>query len=294
MNLPFANTEMILVGNGVMGRRHAARFTELGAHIASIADTAVDAGRILDAPPCKEPPFFAMIASPASTHADYVRRFLNASCPVFVEKPLATTAADAFALAALAKGKNLPLFVGHSERYHPAIPDFAAAFHSDSAAGRIAQVRTRRSSRPGRCRDVSAVFDLLIHDLDLLHLLLGAERACSVQISEASGDFDSVQAELSFDGGLYVKMSADRKSAESSRGLSAYNAQGEELCNVDLAVQAEPPVRGAIRSADDALAREYRTFAEVLRDPGAGCAALESAAWAVCAAEKIQGRLAQK
>lgn len=291
MNLLFANTKMILVGNGVMGKRHAARFTELGTHIVNIADTAVDADRILAVLPCKNPPFFATIASPASTHADYVRRFLNAGCPVFVEKPLATSARDAFALAALAKSKDLPLFVGHSERYHPAIPDFTAVFHPEFTAGEIAQIRTRRRSHSGRCRDVSVIFDLLIHDLDLLHLLLGAKLARSVQINEVAGSFDSVQAELSFTSRFCVKMSADRKNEESSRVLSAYNAQNEELCSVNFAVPAEKPARGFIRSADDALAREYRTFAEVLWNPGAGRAALESAAWAVSVAEKIQKRL---
>jgi predicted dehydrogenase len=291
MNLPFANTKMILVGNGVMGKRHAARFTELGAHIVSIADTAMDADRIFDILPCKEQPFFATIASPASTHADYVRRFLNAGCPVFVEKPLATAAGDAFALAALAKSKDLPLFVGHSERYHPAIPAFTAVFNPEFAAGEIAQVRTRRRSNSERCRDVSVVFDLLIHDLDLLHLLLGAELAGSVQINKAAGNFDSVQAELSFANGFCVKMSADRKNAESSRVLSAYNAQDEELCSVNFAVPAKQPAHSVISSAGDALAREYRTFGEVLRNPGAGHAALESAVWAVSVAEKIQERL---
>lgn len=283
---PFANTEMILIGNGVMGKRHAARLSALGTHIERIADDLPATEEILKEFHPERNTVFALIASPASTHAEYARKFLTAGCPVFVEKPLAMTA-EAEELVTFAKSRDLPLFVGHSERYHPVVPAFANAFDAIYAAKSIAEIRTQRNAFSERCRDVSVIFDLLIHDLDLLYLLLGAQIVRSVQIKHAVGSFDSVSAELTFANGICVKMNADRKSEKQTRRIAAYSAQGEELCMADFAVQNG--VRApAIPTADDALAREYRAFAEALHNPQTGYAALDAATWAVSIAEKIQ------
>src|SRR5687767_1543227 len=50
-----------------------------------------------------------LIATPAFTHADLTRKFLEAGKHVFVEKPLSMTSAEADELLALAKAKGLTL-----------------------------------------------------------------------------------------------------------------------------------------------------------------------------------------
>ncbi|MCM4150287.1 gfo/Idh/MocA family oxidoreductase [Arenibacter sp. N53] len=58
------------------------------------------------------------------THADYVRKSLNAGAHVFVEKPLALTVAEAEELVALAKAKNRKMVVGYILRVHPSWTKF--------------------------------------------------------------------------------------------------------------------------------------------------------------------------
>lgn len=58
------------------------------------------------------------------THADYVRASLQAHAHVFVEKPLATTVAEAKSLAKLAKAYNKKLVVGYILHVHPAWKKF--------------------------------------------------------------------------------------------------------------------------------------------------------------------------
>ena len=58
------------------------------------------------------------------THADYVRKGLNANAHVFVEKPLALTVEEAQGLVNLAKEKNRKLVIGYILRVHPAWAKF--------------------------------------------------------------------------------------------------------------------------------------------------------------------------
>ena len=57
------------------------------------------------------------VCSPAVTHAAIVRAFLKAGAHVLVEKPIATTVAEADELVALARKTGLTLTVGHQERF---------------------------------------------------------------------------------------------------------------------------------------------------------------------------------
>ena len=58
------------------------------------------------------------------THADYVRKSLNAGAHVFVEKPLALTVEEAEELVTLAKEKNRKMVVGYILRVHPSWTKF--------------------------------------------------------------------------------------------------------------------------------------------------------------------------
>lgn len=61
-----------------------------------------------------------IIATPGSTHATIALPFLQKKIPVFIEKPLATTVADARRLHRVATTHKTILFVGHIHRYNPA------------------------------------------------------------------------------------------------------------------------------------------------------------------------------
>lgn len=60
------------------------------------------------------------ISTYPDTHAEYATMALEAGCHVFLEKPLATTLADAEKLVALAESKGLKVVVGYILQHHPA------------------------------------------------------------------------------------------------------------------------------------------------------------------------------
>ncbi|MCV2865728.1 Gfo/Idh/MocA family protein [Albidovulum sediminicola] len=64
-------------------------------------------------------PDLAVIATYSDSHADYACRAMEAGAHVFVEKPLATTVADARRVVDCAKANGRKLVVGYILRHHP-------------------------------------------------------------------------------------------------------------------------------------------------------------------------------
>ncbi|BCH20923.1 Gfo/Idh/MocA family protein [Mesorhizobium sp. L-8-3] len=67
----------------------------------------------------EEKPEVASINTYSDSHADYAVAALEAGCHVFVEKPLATTVADARRVVAAAKANGRKLVIGYILRHHP-------------------------------------------------------------------------------------------------------------------------------------------------------------------------------
>ncbi|MCB2158899.1 MAG: Gfo/Idh/MocA family oxidoreductase, partial [Rhodobacteraceae bacterium] len=64
-------------------------------------------------------PDLAVIATYSDSHADYACRAMEAGAHVFVEKPLATTVADARRVVDCARATGRKLVVGYILRHHP-------------------------------------------------------------------------------------------------------------------------------------------------------------------------------
>src|SRR5262249_44812135 len=108
------------------------------------------------------------IAVPTELHASIGCACLNAGVAPLVEKPLARSLAEADALIAAADGRLLG--VGHTERFNPAV--VAAAPHLTDP--RFIEVH-RLGTFPERSLDIDVVFDLMIHDLDVVLSIVRSE-----------------------------------------------------------------------------------------------------------------------
>lgn len=142
------------------------------------------------------------IASPAPSHFRLALEALKAGRHVYVEKPLAMTLREADVLIALAEEKSLVLQVGHQERFVLAA---MGAPRSDVAPSRLEFARCGPPS--GRGEDVSVVFDLMIHDLDIARLFaFGPPSKVS-----ACGDRHETVTTLLFDDGRQCSFVASRR-----------------------------------------------------------------------------------
>lgn len=163
------------------------------------------------------------IAVPTPRHRDVALPFLEAGVHVLVEKPIATTLAEADALIAAAKKGGALLAVGHLQRFNPA---FRALFAS---LGKPLYIECERlAGFKQRGIDVDVVLDLMIHDLDLVLSMAKSElaqvSACGFHVLTDSIDLASVR--LEFADGCVANLSASRVSQQPVRKLRVFQADG--------------------------------------------------------------------
>lgn len=120
-----------------------------------------------------------IVATPAATHFDLARQALLAGKSVFVEKPLATKAAEVDELAALAKERSLVVMAGHTFIYNAAVRYVKKMIES----GELGEIRYIYSQRLnlGRIRsDIDALWNFAPHDISIIQYWLGDPEPLAV------------------------------------------------------------------------------------------------------------------
>ncbi|MEM9898248.1 MAG: Gfo/Idh/MocA family oxidoreductase [Pseudomonadota bacterium] len=163
------------------------------------------------------------IASPADTHANLAKQAIHAGKHVYVEKPLALSTEDAQSIVKLARAEGVEVFVGHQERL---VLDAVGTF--DRIKDPSALEFARCCPPSGRCEDVSVVWDLMIHDLDIAAKIVGS-RAVDI---DASGSDHEVSATVTFANGCRASFFASRRSEAAFRKMTA--TSGERLTTIDF------------------------------------------------------------
>jgi UDP-N-acetylglucosamine 3-dehydrogenase len=175
-----------VIGLGAMGRHHVRVLGELpGVELVAVADMSEEAvGRIteralfagytdiaqmLDT----EQPEFVSIVVPTSAHLPVAMLAIARGIHCLVEKPIAGTTADAWAMIGAAERAGVHLMIGHIERFNPAIIELKRRVEQ---VGTIFQVSARRVGPfPPRIGDVGVVIDLATHDIDAMRYVLDDE-----------------------------------------------------------------------------------------------------------------------
>jgi len=223
-----------VIGAGAFGRHHASKYRGLeGVELAAIADAnpevrkgslaAYGVQAVADWRDLLGRVDLVSICTPAVTHSTIVRAFLNSGAHVLVEKPIATAVDEADALIALAEEAGLVLTVGHQERFvfaRTGLLDFPDAPKEVSC--------WRMGPWTGRGADVSAVLDLMIHDLDLMHQMIpGAVSGVQARSRAEMGRLaDEVSADVAFANGSVARLETSRVAAQRRRGMRAVYHDG--------------------------------------------------------------------
>ncbi len=115
-----------------------------------------------------------VVATPPISHATMAKQVLQAGKHVFVEKPLALNAEDAYSLVKLADRKKKILMVGHLLRYHPAVIKLKEIIDSGEL-GEIFYVYSQRLNLGTIRRHENALWNLGCHDISVMLYLLGED-----------------------------------------------------------------------------------------------------------------------
>jgi len=238
-----------VVGAGDFGRNHARVYRELeGAELAGIVDAdplrAVQvakefstevlpnleslAGRV-DA---------ASVAVPTVEHARVGCRLLELGIDVIVEKPMAASLAEADQLLSAAARANRILQVGHLERFNPGIVAVIPIMNHPL----YFEVHRLGVFTP-RSLDIDVVYDVMIHDLDILLALVDAPvtEIKAIGIPVLTDKVDIAHARLDFASGAVANVTASRVSTERVRKLRFF--QQHEYISVDFTRQDALRVR---------------------------------------------------
>jgi predicted dehydrogenase len=113
-----------------------------------------------------------VIVTPAATHFELALTALQAGKSVFVEKPLATRAAEVDELARAAQARDLVVMVGHTFIYNSAVRYVKKLIET----GDLGEIRYLHSQRLnlGRIRsDIDALWNFAPHDISIIQYWLG-------------------------------------------------------------------------------------------------------------------------
>jgi predicted dehydrogenase len=215
------------------------------------------------------------IAVPTSDHLAVARPFLSRGVHVLVEKPMAASTAEADEMIALAEASGALLAVGHSERFNPAMRAASPILRTP----RFIEVH-RLSGFPERSLDIDVVFDVMIHDLDVI---LSVDRTDVVAV-EAIGvpvltpRIDIANARVRFASGCIANLTASRISRDKVRKVRFF--QPDMYASIDYAAQdlevwrlrPRPGERPAIEGGpvpvtkDEPLRAELADFAAAIQE----------------------------
>jgi predicted dehydrogenase len=172
----------------------------------------------------------ASVAVPTIEHARVGCRLLELGIDVLVEKPMAASLADADQLLSAATRGNRILQVGHLERFNPGIVAVLPAMNRPL----YFEVHRLGVFTP-RSLDIDVVYDVMIHDLDILLALVDAPvtEIKAIGIPVLTDKIDIAHARLDFASGAVANVTASRVSTERVRKMRFF--QHHEYISLDYA-----------------------------------------------------------
>jgi predicted dehydrogenase len=230
-----------LVGAGPMGANHARVISQapnasLGVVVDPDHDRAARLAQTYGGTPAAELEAVrscdaVVIAAPTDRHVEIGKLLLEEGLPLLIEKPMATSSADVEALCALAEARHLPLVCGFVERFNAVIATLAAGLD-----GELLHLMTLRHSPSSPTAGSSVIWDLLIHDIDLVLRLCGGREPVEVTaqslVPEGRALSEHTDCTLRFAGGPIATLSASRMSQRKLRTMVVTTT--EAVYDVDL------------------------------------------------------------
>ena len=230
-----------VVGVGEHGRNHARGFNEIaGAELVGVYD--------LDAERCRQVAAelgvrgfknlhealgtvqAASVVIPTTHHASVARQAFAHGVDVLLEKPITQSVEEADDLIRLAASQGRILQVGHLERFNPGVMAAKAVTRSPL----FFEIHRLGVFSP-RSLDVDVVFDLMIHDLDLVLWMVDSpvRDVRAVGLPVLSDKVDIANARVEFQNGTVANLTASRVSTERVRKFRYF--QPHEYISIDFA-----------------------------------------------------------
>ena len=297
-----------MVGAGVFGRNHARVYKELEqqgepVRLVGVADPDLNRsdavarefgcrafGSVRQMLTTHSEIRAASVAAPTAHHLAVARVLMESGIDVLIEKPLASSLAEADQLVELVADRKTIAQVGHLERFNPAVRATIPLLTQPM----FFEVH-RLSVFTPRSLDVDVVLDLMIHDLDIVLAFANStvKEVRAVGLPILSGKVDIANVRLEFESGCVANFTASRVSTERVRKVRFF--QPRQYVSLDYGRQevlvfsvggdteaaGAPSVNPQIKVAKPAVASEeplhaeLKSFLNAVRHGSAPAVALE-------------------
>lgn len=251
-----APLRVAVIGVGHLGRHHARIFASLpGAALVGVVDINETRAREIAAQHGTAAFTRAeamlgrvdavSVAVPTESHLAVARPFLERGIATLVEKPLARSVGEAKALLEAAARGGAVLAAGHTERYNPAVQAALPLVTTPQ----FVEVH-RLGVFPERSLDIDVVFDLMIHDLDVVAALVRSPVASleAVGVPVLTPRVDIANARLRFESGCIANITASRISRDRVRKIRFF--QPDAYISIDYAAKEVEAYRLARRDGE--------------------------------------------
>jgi predicted dehydrogenase len=238
-----------VIGVGHLGQHHARILAAMrDVELVAVVDSRIDQAQavaakcgtaaLTDYEPLLESVDAVTIAVPTFLHRQVAGPFLDRGIATLIEKPIAGSLADAEVLAEQARLAGAVLQVGHIERFNPALNAL------ESLPIRAKYISAERlSTYTFRSTDIGVVYDLMIHDIDLvLSFMTAPVRSVSALGVCLFGEYEDVaNARIEFDDGSVADLTASRASYAAIRKMRIWGVEG--YASLDFAAKRATLVR---------------------------------------------------
>ena len=252
------------------------------------------------------------IASPASTHKEYVIRSLLNNKNVFVEKPLCLSLDEAYEIKKITKQVNKIVFVGHLLQYHNAFNELK----KNVQLGKVGDVKIIKSNRLnfGSIRDKESVlYDLTSHDISMI-LSITKKLPKKVEINAifnySNNMADYINAILHFENNVLAIINSDWISPYKEHRFSVLGSDGSlifddvkdwpeklvynpSLVNDDKKITYKPKVTVKVEKHEP-LAQEIEAFLKCVENQEAPLTDIQEALNVQIVLNMIEQKLKEK
>ena len=309
-----------VIGIGNMGRNHVRNILELPQHFNLIGcyDESDKNCKIIhekygvqcytDAKTLLSKTDAIILAVPSSLHLEYGLLAADYSNHALIEKPIALSKVDGDTLCNAFSNCNKTLMVGHIERFNPVVSVMKDILKNEN---NIIAIEARRCSPFDiRISDTNVIFDLMIHDIDIVLNYLYPESVNTIHasgvIAKSNNYSDYVQAVFQHDTGVISTILASRVTEDKIRSIDVHT--GNSLIRGDLLNKTLSIYRKTSMSPDksynpmykqesiiekvmlpivEPLKKELIEFAEAIKDGRDALTNGEDATNALCYAEQV-------
>lgn len=169
------------------------------------------------------------IVTPTDTHCNIAMRAIGRRRHIFVEKPVASSIAEAEKLIQSADARGITAAVGHIERFNPAF----LAVRDELGEPRFIEAHRLNRFSP-RGLETAVILELMIHDIDLILSIVDSPiteiRAAAVPV--VSDTDDIANCRLQFANGCVANLTASRISAHPLRKIRVFTR--DRYASLDL------------------------------------------------------------